>query len=66
MGGPKEPALEIRLGLVGRLLVELLEIQAQVVGSGGFQIELGKGQRLELFRLVSFEVFLVLEPDVAG
>ena len=38
MGGPKIPFVEVSAGLIRRLVIEFLEGEANLVGSGGLQV----------------------------
>ena len=65
VGGPEIPVFEVRLGVLsGWLIVEVLEGEADLVGSRGLQV--GLGEIVEEYRPASGEVCRVLEPDVAG
>src|SRR5205807_9644463 len=48
VGGPKIPDVEVVLGLLGGLVVEILEGQADLVGAGGFQVAAGEVESVEL------------------
>lgn len=46
--GPEIPSFEVEFGLVGRLGIEILEDQADLVGTGGFQMTASEVEGLEL------------------
>ena len=66
VGSPEVPFVEVGFGLVGGLVEEVLEGEANLVGAGGFQMGVGDVEGVELFPLALVEVLGVLEPDVAA
>jgi hypothetical protein len=65
VSGPEIPLVEECFGLIGRLVEEILESEADLVSAGGFQMGAGDVQSVELFPLAVGAVLGVLEPDAA-
>ena len=74
MDGPEIPLFEEWFGMVGGLIVEVLEGETDLVGARGFQIGVDDVQGVELFPLALGEVLMrfqllrhgVLEEDVTA
>src|SRR5512134_4098872 len=65
VGGPEIPLLEEGFGRrTGRLGVDVLEGQANLIGAGGLEVEVR--ETAESVQLRLGEIAFVLEPDVAG
>jgi len=64
--GPEIPSLEIVFGVFRRLVVEVLEDQADLVSAGSFQMVAGEVEGLDLLFLVGGEISGILKPDIAG
>jgi hypothetical protein len=58
--GPEIPAFQVVFGLIRRLLVEILEDQADLIGAGGFPMVSSEVEGLDLLLLVGGEVVGIL------
>lgn len=66
MRRPKIPFFQERFGAVRRLFEQLLEIQANMIGTARFQIQFRQFQIVQFFSLTRFEIFRIFQPYVAG
>jgi len=64
--GPEIPSFEEVFGLVRRLAIEILEDQADLIGTGGLQVAASEVEGLELLLLAGGEIGGILEPDIAS
>ena len=56
VGGPEVSFVEVSLGLIRRLVIEILEGEANLVGSRGLQVGAGEVEESELIFLVGGEL----------
>ena len=66
VGGPEVPLLQEGLCHLERLIPELLKVHPNVVGTGGFKIQLFDLEGIESCCLIRLEITRILQPEIPG